>query len=349
LHNSNIKGNVITNNGYGIDVQMPTYTIIDSNLIAGHEVGISLWGVTVYSNNITNNDIAGNSVGFQIDGQGGNVIYQNNFINNPTQAYDPNVPYEVQVWDNGYPSGGNYWSDYTGVDNYSGPYQNETGGDGIGDIPYTINSWDVWINKDNYPRMLPLNASKYALTITAAKGGTTNPQQGAHIYYPGQGTIITAFPQTDYLFDHWELDNINIGSTNPILIVIDTNHALHTVFRPKPDIAVTGLLAYPDNVRRGQPVYIDVAVENQWYSKETFDILVYADKDKSVIGDEIIVGTQTVYRLVPGTSKTVNFIWDISTTPLGTGYYISAKATVPQDRDLSDNSLTAKKKIIIRR
>jgi hypothetical protein len=43
-------------------------------------------------------------------------------------------------WDNGYPSGGNYWSDYTGTDNYSGPSQNIPGSDGIGDVNYTIDA-----------------------------------------------------------------------------------------------------------------------------------------------------------------------------------------------------------------
>ncbi len=55
------------------------------------------------------------------------------------------------AWDIGYPSGGNYWSDYNGSDLLSGPYQNETGGDGIGDTPYVI---DV-NNMDKYPLMEP--------------------------------------------------------------------------------------------------------------------------------------------------------------------------------------------------
>jgi len=55
------------------------------------------------------------------------------------------------TWDNGYPSGGNYWSNYTDADLYSGPYQNETGSDGIGDTPYVIDAE----NQDNYPLMNP--------------------------------------------------------------------------------------------------------------------------------------------------------------------------------------------------
>jgi hypothetical protein len=46
------------------------------------------------------------------------------------------------VWDNGYPSGGNYWSDYHGTDGNN---------DSIGDTAYTIDS----NNQDRYPLMMP--------------------------------------------------------------------------------------------------------------------------------------------------------------------------------------------------
>jgi len=57
----------------------------------------------------------------------------------------------ANFWDDGYPSGGNYWSDYTDIDVFSGPYQNVTGSDGIGDIPYTIDE----NNQDRYPLIYP--------------------------------------------------------------------------------------------------------------------------------------------------------------------------------------------------
>jgi hypothetical protein len=55
------------------------------------------------------------------------------------------------VWDAGYPIGGNYWNDCIGVDLYGGPFQNETGNDGIGDTPYIIDEYNV----DHYPLMNP--------------------------------------------------------------------------------------------------------------------------------------------------------------------------------------------------
>jgi hypothetical protein len=67
------------------------------------------------------------------------MIYHNNFIDNTLQVYSFE---SLNVWDDGYPSGGNYWSDYTGTDG---------NGDGIGDTPYTI---DV-NNIDHYPLVNP--------------------------------------------------------------------------------------------------------------------------------------------------------------------------------------------------
>jgi hypothetical protein len=57
----------------------------------------------------------------------------------------------VNVWDDGVE--GNYWSDYNGTDFYSGPYQNGTGSDGIGDTTYSIDMSNV----DRFPLMASIN------------------------------------------------------------------------------------------------------------------------------------------------------------------------------------------------
>jgi len=74
-----------------------------------------------------------------------NTIFHNDLLQNNQQAWSYGG--SSNFWDDGYPSGGNYWSDYTGVDVYKGPYQNVTGSDGIGDTPYVIDADNV----DHYP------------------------------------------------------------------------------------------------------------------------------------------------------------------------------------------------------
>jgi len=69
-------------------------------------------------------------------------------IDNTQQVYIEIFGY-VNFWDDGYPSGGNYWSEHVVVDDYSGINQDESGSDGIGDMAYTI---DI-NNNDTYPLM----------------------------------------------------------------------------------------------------------------------------------------------------------------------------------------------------
>ena len=67
-------------------------------------------------------------------------VWNNSFIANPllfgsSQGMDKNG---LSYWNESYPAGGNYWSNYAGPDQFRGPGQNIPGSDGIGDVPYPI-------------------------------------------------------------------------------------------------------------------------------------------------------------------------------------------------------------------
>jgi parallel beta-helix repeat protein len=86
----------------------------------------------------------------------GNLVFHNNFINNtPYQAIG--APRVSNNYDNGYPSGGNYWSNYNGTDIYSGPLRNETGSDGIGDTAFIVFPDSQFGVLDHYPLMAQIN------------------------------------------------------------------------------------------------------------------------------------------------------------------------------------------------
>ena len=120
---NDISDNLITDNNCGIWLNYSSDNIVSSNKITLNKYGI--W--TLNSSN---------------------WIFHNDFINNTVQVYNN---HSQTTWDNGYPSGGNYWSDYTGIDLYGGLYQNETGNDGIGDVAYIVDD----MNQDNYPFINP--------------------------------------------------------------------------------------------------------------------------------------------------------------------------------------------------
>ena len=126
------------------------------------------------NNNIFGNNLINNSHGIELYKSSNNRIYHNNFLDNGQQVYDRSwerldIPPSINIWDDGYPSGGNYWSDYTGVDLYSGPYQDETGSDGIGDTPYVIAA----NNTDRYPLMNPWGAPFSPLKVSISPTSAT--------------------------------------------------------------------------------------------------------------------------------------------------------------------------------
>jgi parallel beta-helix repeat protein len=164
--NNNFLCNNITNNDLGIYLSAgSSNNIIADNVISESSNGIQLTalGWNVSGNKFVSNKITNNYIGIIIDRASGNIFYHNNFVNNTYQVWDlgtvyPQIPPSSNIWDNGYPSGGNYWSDYTGVDFYAGPYQNETGSDGIGDTSYVILVQIqpvIYVNQDHYPLMYP--------------------------------------------------------------------------------------------------------------------------------------------------------------------------------------------------
>ena len=133
-----------SNNGDGI------YVLGDGNRLIDNTITSNNWGVYIWAsknNIITGNTISNNSVGVRLGRNvQSSVVHQNNFVSNKIQAYVADI-HSINVWDGGYLSGGNYWSDY------EEGYPNRTELDGLGkwSIPYVIDG----NNLDNYPLITP--------------------------------------------------------------------------------------------------------------------------------------------------------------------------------------------------
>lgn len=105
-----------------------------NNNVSANYIGIEFHLAT--NNSAIDNNIANNlNFGIQILDANYTTAIGNDFIANGVQAYSNTTSSQ---FDAGYPAGGNYWSDYTGSDLYSGAYQNQFGSDGIGDTPYSF-------------------------------------------------------------------------------------------------------------------------------------------------------------------------------------------------------------------
>ncbi|MDH5481824.1 MAG: right-handed parallel beta-helix repeat-containing protein [Candidatus Bathyarchaeota archaeon] len=159
--NITVSGNSITtNNQSGIILDNSGNNIVNGNNITANK----WWGVNpAYSNNntVSGNNIKNNNVGFNsassdfnivsanniidnvysgvyLESSSNNTFQHNNLINNTNQVV-VELSY-ANNWDDGYPSGGNYWSNYTGVD---------LDHDGIGDTEHIIDA----NNTDRHPLM----------------------------------------------------------------------------------------------------------------------------------------------------------------------------------------------------
>ncbi len=137
-----VEGQDLNNGTVGITLAFSSANRIANNTVFRNWMGIDLFHSN--DNSIHNNTAALNTYGIGVSQSDNNVLYHNNIIDNSNQAYDDS---DANLWDNGYPSGGNNWSDYSGRDLYKGPGQNIPGADGIGDLFYGI---DI-DSRDRYP------------------------------------------------------------------------------------------------------------------------------------------------------------------------------------------------------
>jgi parallel beta-helix repeat protein len=132
--NNVISENTIDVYGHGVYLENS-----DHNTICGNNVKKSIDGIRLdpsANSFVYENTVANSTWGIWITGYSSvdNEIFHNNFINDQYSSYC----YTRQNWSDSYPSGGNYWSDLGINDTLSGPYQNETGSDGINDRPYPM-------------------------------------------------------------------------------------------------------------------------------------------------------------------------------------------------------------------
>ena len=205
VNQSIIENCTLQNNKYGIDFWYSSDNTICGSNITSSLFGIYLWYSSnniIYGNNIKNNyddginifnssgniifgnDVENNGVyGISLTYGNGNVFYLNNFKDNAQNVY---LKDSKNIWNSPgrleYVYGdlnftnhmGNYWSDYAGQDN---------NGDGIGDIPFTLDSENV----DNYPIIEP--TENYMYSCVVVKGSNLVFSQIFGVYSSALGIV----------------------------------------------------------------------------------------------------------------------------------------------------------------
>jgi len=170
---NDISKNEISENANGIFLggeATKNNIISENNIVLSKQMGIRF--SYAMENTITKNNVGLNKRGIHFWCGGKNVIFLNNFIENEENFYwdcgSGSAPSFPNIWNSPEKRDytfntqsftnylGNHWSDYPGVDEKSGPEQDQPGSDGIGDTPYIgIHQWGTEVDEDNYPLMQP--------------------------------------------------------------------------------------------------------------------------------------------------------------------------------------------------
>ena len=205
-----LEGNNATDNVIFDNIFQDTPTPISltasagSNTIYGNIV-ISQASVTLNigadGNVVYGNSISGSQILLNMTNSKDNVFYHNNFL---ATAQLTVLTTGNNTWDKGYPSGGNYWSNYAGVDMKSGPNQDQPGSDSIGDTAYVISS----NNTDRYPFMKPwTGASGHCVAVIVVVAAKTVIGQGFScsltICAADKGEYAESFSVTAYANATW--------------------------------------------------------------------------------------------------------------------------------------------------
>lgn len=218
--NNFVSGNTITNNVRGVQLsRFSTANSISANNITDNTGGMFLYNSsqnTIQGNYIANNEDYG--VGFSASSF--NLVRGNYFLDNEIQVVDPSdidstIPVSINTWSVSYPAGGNYWSDFTGIDVKSGVGQDEDGGDGIGDTAYIINS----NNRDEYPLILE---GSYTVYITSPTNTTYDVNSITLTYVVSESDSVISYSLDDQA-------NVTISGSTTLSNLSEGTHEL-TVF-----------------------------------------------------------------------------------------------------------------------
>jgi nitrous oxidase accessory protein len=169
------QGNKIIGSSSSYDYKAYTGFIIHesaSNIIIGNTIQTRTYCIRLYKANntvVVENDFHGNEYALDLRYTYNIVFFHNNIFGGDIYISKTGG----NVWDDGYPSGGNYWaSQLNKADYYRGPNQDEPGSDGIVDKPYQIDSYNI----DRYPFMNPYRPPKFEISSSPSSINLYAPQ-----------------------------------------------------------------------------------------------------------------------------------------------------------------------------
>jgi len=298
-NNVQVSNGKVSNSGVGIVVGY------SSNVtVAGTSIQGNVWGVNTYfSSNL--------------------LFHHNNFVGNNLHAREFYNYYNVS-WNAVYPIGGNYWSDYAGSDNCSGPGQDQCSGpDGFGDTLHM---------GDHYPLLRPVSASDIhnvritgisssaasvlqghtlQITVSARNGGTVEETfqvtLSANQTQIGSQTVTLLSPGTDWPFSFswstaWVPSGIYAISAATSLVYGDTDPGDNwQIGSPVTVDTDTVPPTWPDDATLRSPTVNAIGIDLEWSSATDNGVVEYRLYQNSALVGSSKGNTATVGNLKPDT------------------------------------------------
>jgi len=101
----------------------------------------------------------------------------------------------------------------------------------VSGIQGTLHGLSAWQAPAGAVEVAVLQTRARVLTITVDGSGTTDPSPGVYSHQYGDEIKIDAIPDPTWILDHWSLDGVDIGSDDPLTLVIQLNQTLTAVFK----------------------------------------------------------------------------------------------------------------------
>jgi len=168
--------NVLTNNTANSNIYdgIVLYSSNEYNTLTNNTVSSNIVrGILISSSNnnsLINNTGTLNGYGVYVRTSNNNSIYHNNFINNLIQQASDDGN---NTWDSGYPSSGNYWSDFDNASEGCADANN----DAVCDSAYNISGGT---NKDRYPVLTQNGWLNVVQDVFASNITITSPQNKSY-------------------------------------------------------------------------------------------------------------------------------------------------------------------------
>jgi hypothetical protein len=140
---------------------------------------------------------------------------------------------------------------------------------------------------------------------------------------------------TEYSDNTWVLD----ADQNKVVFAPADGYYEFVSYPPVHDAEVTDAQPSQEAIYVGDLMLVEVNVQNNGDIPETMNVTLYADRNTTVVGDEIVVGVNTVTVDAFGSMTTV-FNWNTINAPAGNYTFTAAASQVPGDVNVMNNNKT---------